>query len=553
MKRLLLALVLAPFGFAAVSSAGDDGWIKLFNGKDLSGWTIFLNPKQKADPDKVWSVKDGTIVCQGQPFGYLLTEKEYGDYVLKVQWRWGDKGPAKGARNSGVFVHVVGPDKIWPKAVEAQLMDGHAGDFWLVDGFKLDVDPKRQDPKQARHYFRMIDDVEKPIGEWNQYEITCKGDTIKLVINGKLVNEGKNAELTKGKILLQSEGAEIHFRNVELKPLAKAIDTKKFTESGEGKTRILLIGKDRDHALSTHEYMADCEILAKCLRQTPGVEAIVSNGWPKNPEVLKGVKAIVLHTRMGGNVLFDPLVRDQVEKLLKNGVGLTAIHWSTGADPKNGQLWLDTLGGWFNAEPKVGFSKYGVHTSKLKQAQPEHPICRGWKEYDLREEYYYLLKFRPDIKTVLEADIAKTTYPVAWVYERPDSNGGRSFGHVGGHFHDNFGIPEFRKAIVNGILWTAHLDVPLQGAVVQLNKKDLELPPKEQPKVAVVPPRKGQSETIKLFDGKSLDGWEGYQDLWSVKDGTIIAKNTKPLKYSTYLVTKRNFSDFRLVFQAKLV
>src|SRR5438876_3153565 len=117
-------------------------------------------------------------------------------------------------------------------------------------------------------------DVEKPIGEWNQYEITCQGDTIKLVINGKLVNEGTNAELTKGKILLQSEGAEIHFRNVELKPLGpKAINKKKLSadSGGQAKTRILLIGKDRDHAFSHHEYMADCEILAKCLRQTPGV------------------------------------------------------------------------------------------------------------------------------------------------------------------------------------------------------------------------------------------------------------------------------------------
>ena len=72
-------------------------------------------------------------------------------------------------------------------------------------------------------------------------------------------------------------------------------------------------------------------------------------------------------------------------------------------------------------------------------------------------------------------------------------------------------------------------------------------------KAPEIPPRKGTSETIKLFNGKNLDGWEGYQDLWSVKDGVIIAKNTKPIKYSTYLLTKRKFSDFRLIFAAKLV
>jgi hypothetical protein len=209
------ALVVSP---GAAGEKGD-GWVKLFNDKDLSGWSVFLDPKKKADPAKVFTVQDGVIVCTGVPFGYLITDKEYENYELKVQWRWGKKDQ-KG-RNSGVFVHVVGPNKIWPKGVEAQLMADHAGDFWLVDGFKLKVDPKRQDPKLARHYLRMKDNVEKNIGEWNQYEITCKGDTIRLVINGQLVNEGAAAELSKGKILLQSEGAEIHFKDVVLKHLPK--------------------------------------------------------------------------------------------------------------------------------------------------------------------------------------------------------------------------------------------------------------------------------------------------------------------------------------------
>ena len=102
------------------------------------------------------------------------------------------------------------------------------------------------------------------------------------------------------------------------------------TIAGE-KTKILLIGKDRDHPYATHEYMTASELLATCLRQTKDVETIVSNGWPKNADALKDVKAIVLYTRNGGNVLFDPLNAKQAETMLKNGVGLTAIHWSTGA------------------------------------------------------------------------------------------------------------------------------------------------------------------------------------------------------------------------------
>jgi hypothetical protein len=215
---LALAVLAAP---GAAEDKDKPATIKLFNGKDLDGWKKFVDPKSKADPEDVWKVKEGIIICRGVPNGYIITEKEYGDYVLKVQWRW-TKDSDNDKRNSGVFVHVSGKDKIWPKGVEAQLYRDHAGDFWLVDGFKLKVDEKRQNPKAKINYFRIDKDnkdVEKPIGEWNQYVITCDGDKIKLEVNGKLQNEGTEAERTKGKILLQSEGAEIHFRNIELTPI----------------------------------------------------------------------------------------------------------------------------------------------------------------------------------------------------------------------------------------------------------------------------------------------------------------------------------------------
>jgi hypothetical protein len=221
-KQLILAaLIISPLALKSSADCRADekaeGWIKLFNGSDFSCWRIFLDPRSKTSPEAIWKVAGGTIVCDGSVNGYLITEKEFENYVLKVQWRWGEK--VARSRNSGVFVHVTGPDKIWPKGVEAQLEAGHAGDFWLVDEFRLRIDPKRQDPQISRHYYRLKDGVERKLGEWNEYEITCKGNSIRLVINGQLVNEATDAELTKGRILLQSEGAEIHFRDVELKHL----------------------------------------------------------------------------------------------------------------------------------------------------------------------------------------------------------------------------------------------------------------------------------------------------------------------------------------------
>jgi hypothetical protein len=245
--------------------------------------------------------------------------------------------------------------------------------------------------------------------------------------------------------------------------------------AAEPKAKILLIGKDRDHPYTTHEYLADCELLAKCLRQTPGVEAVVSNGWPKDQELLKGVTAIVLHTQKGGNLLFGGPYRRQAAELLKSGVGLTAIHWSTGADPgEAGEEWLKTLGGWYE---RPAPSRYMVRTATMHQAEARHPICRGWKDYELREEFYLDLRFVPKALPVLTARVDGKDYAIGWVYERPDSKSGRSFGFVGGHFHANFGEKPFRQALVNGILWTAHVEVPEGGAPCKLGPKDMELPP----------------------------------------------------------------------------
>jgi type 1 glutamine amidotransferase len=243
--------------------------------------------------------------------------------------------------------------------------------------------------------------------------------------------------------------------------------------AGQPKVKVLLIGKGRDHHFGEHEYLSDCELLARCLRQTPGVEAAVSDGWPKDPGVLKGVRAIVLNTQFGGDVLFSAAARRQADELLKQGVGLTAIHWGTGAGTGQvGERWLRTLGGWFN---HPAFSRYMVRTSKVRQADPKHPICRGWTDYDLKEEFYIDLKFQPDIKPVMTAKVDDKDYCIGWAYERP--GGGRSFGFVGGHFHANFGERPFRQALVNGILWTAGVEVPPGGAPCAIRPRDMELPP----------------------------------------------------------------------------
>jgi hypothetical protein len=106
-----------------------------------------------------------------------------------------------------------------------------------------------------------------------------------------------------------------------------------------------------------------------------------------------------------------------------------------------------------------------------------------------------------------------------------------------------------QRCFVGGVFVLGACMLILSAAVDVAAAKDKKVEPKKAPEL---PPREGKSETIKLFNGKDLEGWEGYTDLWSVKEGVIVAHNDKPLNASTYLFTKRNFSDFRLVFSAKL-
>lgn len=208
---LVAASMLLAVSMGSRNADGDE----LFNGKDLTGWVAVLDDPNAKAAD-VWSARDGVLACKGKPVGYLKTEKDdFKDYRLSLEWRWVEKAGG----NNGVLVHTSSPNAlgIWPKSIEVQLAAGNAGDFWVI-GTELDV-PDEATRKKDRRHINLTDDSEKPAGEWNKMEIECKGDTIRVWINGDLVNEATNCNVTEGAISLQSEGAPIEFRRIELKPL----------------------------------------------------------------------------------------------------------------------------------------------------------------------------------------------------------------------------------------------------------------------------------------------------------------------------------------------
>jgi len=184
----------------------------------LDGWKSYhQDGVRTAD---VWTLDDkGILHCKGSPLGYLYTEKEYGNFVLELDWRW---PPGKEPGKGGVLIRTTGPDKIWPKSLEAQINVGDAGDFWGLDGFQLDGPADRKKSLEHPQFGKLINvkksaPVERPAGQWNQYKIVADGDTVTLEINGQTVNRATACDTAPGKILLTAEGSAIEFRNVRLR------------------------------------------------------------------------------------------------------------------------------------------------------------------------------------------------------------------------------------------------------------------------------------------------------------------------------------------------
>jgi putative heme-binding domain-containing protein len=188
--------------------------IKLFNGRDFDGWTFCLeDPKLKlAD---VWSVRDGVIHCKGRPAGYIRTNAKFASFVLELDWRW---DPSEPPQNSGVLLRMTGADKVWPRAIEAQLQHRNAGDIWNIDEFPMLVDAARTD---GRHTTKLAPCNEKPVGEWNHYKITLNGGDLTLEVNGLVQNTARWCEEVAGSICLQSEGSAIEFKDITLTPIVE--------------------------------------------------------------------------------------------------------------------------------------------------------------------------------------------------------------------------------------------------------------------------------------------------------------------------------------------
>ncbi len=246
MRAVVLAGVLgsvaAPALWAADTPAipAHGRFIALFDGRHPDTFDSFLKADGlNADPQHVFTFEHRVIHVSGKEMGYLITKQPFHDYYLRAEFKWGEGtfGERAGqARDSGILYNIQGEQKVWPQSIEFQITEGGTGDFWMTDGAALTgrdgqrvtgppggakrIDRFGKGPSQNVTGFRdPVGEVERPHGKWNVLELVTQGNTVRQYVNGKLVNEGTDPFPKEGKILIQSEGAEVYFRKIRLAPL----------------------------------------------------------------------------------------------------------------------------------------------------------------------------------------------------------------------------------------------------------------------------------------------------------------------------------------------
>jgi len=468
-----------------------EGFRTIFDGKTLEGWD--------GDP-KFWSVEDGCITGQTTkenpaPHNTFLIWRggKPADFQIKIEFRM----PNPGFANSGVQI------RSWEEK-EKYRVSGYQPEMDSTDTYTgtcygenyrgglagrgqktvIGKDHKAKVVDQFASSAELAKFIKKR--DWNEYDITARGNHIIEKVNGQLMCEVTDEDTMARKdgiIALQIHAGQpmkVQFRNVRLKEF-KHDNLMKAEGKAEAKKKIVFIAGGRSHGYAEHEHHAGCLLLAKCINENvPEAEAVVFQGWPSDPAVLDDAAGVVIFCDGGeGHLVMKHL--DELDKLMKKGVGLCCIHYAVEV-PKGraGHLMKSWIGGYFET-----FWSVNPHYLAQFKKLPDHPVARGVKPFAISDEWYYHMRFADDMQgvtpiltTVPPDDVhragndahganptvfARKGMPehTAWVYERP--GGGRGFGFTGAHFHWNWGNDNFRKVVLNAIVWTAGLEVPAAG------------------------------------------------------------------------------------------
>ena len=487
MNRFFLQLIrfvfVAVLGFVTAGAlAQEAGFKAIFDGRTLYGW--------EAANMSYWSVKDGAITGQS-------TEKNPATDNQFLVWQLGQvddfelilKYRIMGtpAANSGIQIrsrvekdgHAVGyqADIDLAGQYAGALYDERGRGMLAERGQKTVID---SDGKMTHTPLGDADALMNVIkkDDWNDYHIIASGNHIILKINGKVtaevIDNDKAQRELYGVLALQLHAGPpmtVQFKDIKLKRL-KLQDRKK----------IVFIAGTQSHGYGYHEHNAGCLLLAKYLNENmPNVYATVyKNGWPKDPTALDNADEVAVYCDGGGgHVVMGHL--EEMNALAKKGAGITMLHYAVEVPKgKPGNDMLDWIGGYF----ETYWSVNPTWEAKFTEL-PKHPITRGVTPFSIRDEWYYHMRFRKNMEnvtTILTAIPPDSTRRqgndahganqyvrarmgmpehVAWAYERP--GGGRGLGFTGGHYQINWANNDFRKIVLNGLVWTAGLEVPDDG------------------------------------------------------------------------------------------
>ena len=472
----------------------DEGFHSLFDGQTLDGWDG--NPK-------FWSVQEGAITGQttadnptkGNTF-LVWRGGELKNFELHLKYRI-DGG------NSGIQYRS--------REVDRWVISGYQADIDATNRFtgilyeergrgilaqrtkKVEIGPAGpQEVGETATDKEILDTIKA--GGWNDYRIVANGNHLQQFVNGKLTvdvtDNDKARRKACGLLALQLHAGppmKVQFKDIEIKSLPDTTATSAAAKGGKHK-KIVFVAGTRSHGYGAHEHNAGCLLLAKHLKAAlPDYHVDVQrNGWPANPaKFFQDADAIVMYCDGGGRHMAIPHL-EEVDQLSKNGVGVICIHYAVEV-PKGdaGEKFLDWLGGYFETHWSVN-----PHWTANFATFPNHPICRGVEPFAINDEWYFHMRFRDSMSGVMPilsavAPAATMTRPdgphsgnpyvraavaegkpqhVAWAAERP--GGGRGFGFTGGHFHRNWGDDNFRKVVLNAIVWAAGDEVPHGGVEV---------------------------------------------------------------------------------------
>jgi hypothetical protein len=476
---------LIAFYPACAADTSAEGFKPIFDGKTLDGWD---------GAPGLWRVEDGCIT------GETTADKRLKSNTFLV-WRQGEVDDFEitfeyrilsDFANSGLQYRSFENPREWGK--------------WVIGGYQADIDSSLQfsgilygeryrgvlaergqkvvigDNHQPKVVEQFGDAAElgKAIrkNDWNSYRVVAKGFRCTQEINGKLMidaeDQDKAVRRRSGLLALQMHVGppmKIQFRNILLKRLPM-----------DGVKKVVFVAGTPSHGYGDHEHNAGFTLLARDLNASglPICATVYRNGWPKDPTAFDNANAIVTFCDGGGGNMILPHLRD-VDALVKKGVGLAVIHYALEV-PKGeaGDCYLRWVGGYFEQHWSVNpFWKPEFKTL------PDHPITRGVKPFAIEDEWYYHMRFTPDMKGV--TPLLTATPPdqtrkgpdgphsgnpavrealgqaehLAWAFERP--GGGRGFGFTGCHPHWNWAQDDFRKFVLNAIVWVAGAEVPQDG------------------------------------------------------------------------------------------